>query len=184
MNIETSNTFECEYCGYFKGDAELHEMSVTHAVNKRNKLKQLEPSLTGDEANEVCKSIWNCDDIIKDLECGNSVNMGGTCEYEPRNLQDLIEHEKTCCYGEMVIRKPTTNVTKKKIYSSVKAVCDTCGKVYLHTSRNITPINSLRRHKKTCEQNLGRNLRGELQNYIKSLSVVDLKKTLDFIKTI
>lgn len=183
MNTETLTTFNCEFCGFIRGNQEAHDMSVTHAVNQRKKLQVLESTLSGNQQNKVVKAIWDCDDIIKDLECGNSITVGGNCNYKAKKLNDLLEHEKTCCFGEVVIRKEICPKVTKKVYSSAKATCKMCGKVYLHTSKNITPAHSLNRHQKTCEQNLGRNLRGELNQYIKDLDIVGLKQALDYFKS-
>ena len=158
MNTETLTTFNCEFCGFIRGNQEAHDMSVTHAVNQRKKLQVLESTLSGNQQNKVVKAIWDCDDIIKDLECGNSITVGGNCNYKAKKLNDLLEHEKTCCFGEVVIRKEICPKVTKKVYSSA-------------------------RHQKTCEQNLGRNLRGELNQYIKDLDIVGLKQALDYFKS-
>tara|TARA_R110000803_G_scaffold50732_3_gene105131 strand:- start:1194 stop:1742 length:549 start_codon:yes stop_codon:yes gene_type:complete len=182
MNPNTLDTFNCDYCGYLEGNEEVHDCSITHTFNKMNKLKTLERvgGLSYEESKEICKSIWNCEADLKVLECGNASFTG--CQFEALSIAEVIDHELNCCFGRLVIKPPTITKTKK-VYSSTKATCETCGKVYLHTSKNITPINSLNRHQKSCEENLGRNLRGQLNSMIKSMSVIDLKRTLDYLNT-
>ena len=157
-----------EYCKFCEVDIEDNHPDYTCWQNELNYLM----------SSKTCdREQWQKDEIRK-KELRDLLADNFECDITYKSfdtLEQVLEHEHVTFNAKVIDRQD-------KMYKSIS--CSDCGQKFYDRGQKMPVKYLLNRHKKTCEQNLGRNLRGELQNYIKSLSVVDLKKTLDFIKTI
>lgn len=90
--------------------------------------------------------------------CGGLNRETNPCDFEG-TISEVVEHERTCLGYKRVI---DTN----KYFSSATAKCDTCGKVFYHTSKWMLPKVALNRHKKTCERTLLKKMKSQIRDHL------------------
>jgi len=150
----------CIYCGLLSNKAkELHEESVTH-----NTLAIMECQNDLDAPDFLSKA--QIADIKDDMEiykgaifnedtnkyrCGNFYE----CSFSHDDSNTVIEHEKSCIFERIPIRKKEAIGYKLKKKSNAVAKCEDCGKTYFHTTK-LHPKYALSRHKKTCSGDRGK----------------------------
>lgn len=174
----------CHLCGEYECSEEAHDASLTHTFNslkyflsQRSNKKNLrveEQVKIEEQINLFETRMTNYADN-KMYDCGGLED--GFCEESFETLEECLEHEKTCLKftrDREVVKK------QKKLFSNQKAICDKCGKVYLHTTK-LLPKYALNRHQKNCK---GLSLDKQILNHLKCLDNDKQKQVLDFIKTL
>jgi len=175
----------CYLCGEYGATETAHDESETHRdnylkhlyeKNKDRKSLKLDEQIITDREIEQIKDYYQSNMVY---ECGNQYGDNG-CEFEGTK-EEVIAHERSCLQfkREIFIEIPKN---EKKTYSSDKATCERCGKVFLHTCKTSLPKHQLNRHQKGCKGTLPYKQR--VKDFMTTATDEQLKKLYDFMKTI
>ncbi len=154
----------CRYCGDYETEKEIHLESITYLSTIAKE--------KNDKTDDEIRHIKNMNDENKTGSCccGNINSDSNYCHFEG-TISEVVEHERICLgYKREII---TT-----KYLSSATAKCDTCGKVFYHTSKTMLPKVALTRHKKTCERTLLKKMKSQIRDQLRDCNKYSILKDI------
>jgi hypothetical protein len=173
----------CIYCGEYEGRKLNHEGSIYYTKQRlKHYLEQRDNkrNLKTEEQIQVEIIIGACRETLEEMTNADEFDCIN-CSKELDTFEELEKHEMDCFkYKREVFIEIPKN--EKKTYSSDKATCERCGKVFLHTCKTSLPKHQLNRHQKSCKGTLPYKQR--VKDFMTTATDEQLKKLYEFMKTI